>query len=185
MGHPAWNPTSKRSLGGHPVPMIGDSRGAGNSCPCHRKAINYRAMRVLSAVLALLLICTVVSVGQAGTETQQPSSAAPQAPPSDQKPAAQRVRVSQGVAQGLLIHKVSPVYPRKARDNGIQGTVVLKALIGKDGLIKDLTVVSGPQDLASAAIGAVQQWQYRPYLLMGQPVEVETNITVNFTLQRF
>ena len=80
---------------------------------------------------------------------------------------------------------MSPVYPRKARDNGIQGTVVLKALIGKDGLIKDLTVVSGPQDLASAAIGAVQQWQYRPYLLMGQPVEVETNINVIFTLARF
>ena len=283
--------------------------------PYHRKVVNYRAMRVLSAVLALLLVCIAVSFGQTSTEPQQPSStSAPQTPPSDQKPAAsaagqsglpdstrlavvkftkpvypeaarrqqiqgevlvrlaitpagdvesatpisgnpllaaaavdamkkwkfqpyirngqavrvttnqrydfafsdmvkdippkdatssssaaappaspggtdkelpQRVRVARGVSVGMLIHRVSPIYPERARANGIQGTVVLNALIGKDGLIKDLRKVSGPEELASAAIDAVQQWRYRPYTLNGQPVEVETNITVNFTLQRF
>jgi protein TonB len=143
-------------------------------------------MRVLSAVLALLLVCTIVSFGQTSTEPQQPSSApAPQTPPSDQKPAAQRVRVSPGVSQGLLIHKVSPQYPREARANGIQGTVVLEALIGKDGLVKEVKKVSGPEELAQASIAAVQQWQYRPYTLNGQPVEVETKINVIFTLARF
>ena len=93
-----------------------------------------------------------------------------------------RVRVSQGVSQGLLLHKVQPVYPAMARMNGIQGTVFLKAHIDKEGRISELTPMSGPPELVDAAVGAVKQWRYRPYLLQGQPVEVETQITVNFTL---
>jgi TonB family protein len=93
------------------------------------------------------------------------------------------VSISAGVSQGLLIRKVAPVYPPKAKHNGIQGTVVLKAIIGKDGRIKDLRAVSGPGQLCAAAIGAVQQWQYRPYLLFGEPVEVDTQVTVNFQLR--
>jgi TonB family protein len=93
------------------------------------------------------------------------------------------VSVSAGVTQGLLIRKIAPVYPSEAKHNGIQGTVVLKAVIGKDGRIKDLRAVSGPKELYAASIGAVQQWQYRPYLLLGQPVQVDTMITVNFQLR--
>ena len=92
------------------------------------------------------------------------------------------VRASAGVVQGLLLYKVAPVYPFKAKAMGIQGTVLLAAIIGKDGKIKQLKVVSGPTQLVDAAIGAVQQWRYRPYLLMGRPVEVDTTITVNFVL---
>ncbi|MFZ1133611.1 MAG: TonB family protein [Candidatus Korobacteraceae bacterium] len=94
----------------------------------------------------------------------------------------QRVRVSQGVSQGLLVHQVRPVYPALARQARIQGTVVLQAVISKDGSIEGLHLVSGHPMLAPAAIEAVKQWKYKPYFLNGEPVEVETTINVNFTL---
>ena len=94
----------------------------------------------------------------------------------------QRVRVSQGVSQGLLIHKVQPQYPPLARQARIQGVVVLQALIGKDGTITNLHVVSGHPMLTNAALEAVKEWRYKPYYLNGEPVEVETTINVNFTL---
>jgi TonB family protein len=97
----------------------------------------------------------------------------------------QRISLPQGVSRGYLIHKVTPVYPMSARMNHVQGTVVLRAVIGKDGHIEDLHVVSGPSELTAAAIGAVEQWRYKPFLRDGEPVEVETNITVNFTLSGF
>ena len=96
--------------------------------------------------------------------------------------APQRVRVSQGVTQGLLIHKVQPNYPPLARQARIQGSVVLQAVISKDGAIENLRLMSGHPMLAPAAIDAVKQWRYKPYILNGEPVEVETQITVNFTL---
>ncbi len=94
----------------------------------------------------------------------------------------QRIRISQGVTNGLLIHKVEPSYPTLAKAARIQGDVVLKAIIDKEGNIQDLQLVSGHPMLVPAAIDAVKQWHYRPYLLNGQPVEVETTITVIFTL---
>jgi TonB family protein len=93
------------------------------------------------------------------------------------------VHVAQGVTTGLLIYKVQPVYPPDARQARIQGTVVLRAVIGKDGRIANLQVISGPKELARAAIGAVQQWRYRPYSLMGTPVAVDTEVQVNFQLR--
>jgi len=96
---------------------------------------------------------------------------------------AQRVNLPQGMMQGLLIHKVQPVYPEAARQNRIQGTVLLRAVIGKDGRIRELTTVSGPEELVGAAVGAVQQWRYRPYMVNNEPVDVETHITVNFQLR--
>ncbi len=94
----------------------------------------------------------------------------------------QRVRVSQGVSQGLLVHKVNPTYPPLAKQARIQGQVVLHAVISKDGSIENLTLVSGHPMLAPAAIEAVKQWKYKPYLLNGEPVEVDTEVLVNFTL---
>ena len=94
----------------------------------------------------------------------------------------QKIRVSQGVAQGLLIHQVKPAYPPLARQARIQGAVILQAVISKDGSIQGLKVVSGHPMLAPAAVDAVKQWRYKPYFLNGEPVEVETQITVNFTL---
>jgi periplasmic protein TonB len=93
-----------------------------------------------------------------------------------------RVRVSAGVAQGLLIHRVNPVYPPDARHARIQGTVVMRAVIGKDGHLQELHVLTGDAALAKAATDAVQQWRYKPYVLNGEPVEIETQITINFTL---
>jgi protein TonB len=94
----------------------------------------------------------------------------------------QRIRVSQGVSQGLKVRDVKPNYPPLARQARISGTVVLHALISKDGSIENLTLISGHPMLAPAAIDAVKQWKYRPYLLNGEPVEVETEVQVNFTL---
>jgi periplasmic protein TonB len=94
----------------------------------------------------------------------------------------QRVRISQGVTAGMLIHRVNPEYPPIARAARIQGNVILKAIINREGTIQDLQLVSGHPMLVPAAITAVREWRYRPYLLNGQPVEVETMITVIFTL---
>lgn len=94
----------------------------------------------------------------------------------------QRVRVSQGVSQGLLIRKVQPVYPPLARQARIQGQVVLQAQISRQGTIENLQLVSGHPMLAPSAIEAVKQWRYKPYFLNGEPVEVETQITVIFSL---
>ncbi|HLM80621.1 MAG TPA: energy transducer TonB [Terriglobales bacterium] len=96
-----------------------------------------------------------------------------------------RVQVAQGVSQGLLVHKVTPVYPATARQDRVQGTVLLRAVIGKDGRIHELTRISGPKELVGAAIGAVQQWRYKPYMLNNEPVEVETQVVVNFQLRPF
>jgi periplasmic protein TonB len=93
-----------------------------------------------------------------------------------------RVRVSQGVSTGLLVRKVNPNYPPLARQARIQGQVLLQAEISKDGSIQNLRLISGHPMLAPAAIEAVKQWKYKPYLLNGEPVEVETQVQVNFTL---
>lgn len=93
-----------------------------------------------------------------------------------------RVRVSQGVSTGLLIKKVQPSYPPLARQARIQGHVLLQAEISKDGTIENLKVISGHPMLSPAAIEAVKQWRYKPYLLNGEPVAVETQVDVNFTL---
>jgi protein TonB len=98
------------------------------------------------------------------------------------KVAVQRVRVSQGVTQGMVVHRVNPTYPPLARTARVQGAVVLAAIIGKDGAIQNLHVISGHPLLTQAALDAVKQWRYKPYILNGEPVEVDTQITVNFTL---
>ncbi len=97
---------------------------------------------------------------------------------------AQRVRISQGVATGLITSKVQPSYPEEARTARIQGSVALNAVINQTGDIVSVTLVSGHPLLAPAALEAVKQWKYRPYLLNGKPVAVETQITVNFALKQ-
>lgn len=92
----------------------------------------------------------------------------------------QKLRVSSGVAEGLKVRDVQPIYPLEALRAHTQGEVILQATIGKDGLIHDLKAVKGDPVLVKAAIGAVEQWRYRPYLLKGNPVEVETTIKVVF-----
>jgi protein TonB len=86
------------------------------------------------------------------------------------------------MSEGNLIRRVPPGYPALARSARVQGTVVLQAVISKDGSIENLRLISGHPMLAPAALKAVQQWRYRPYILNNEPVEVETQITVNFSL---
>jgi protein TonB len=107
-------------------------------------------------------------------------SSTPMAVPKVATP--QRVRVSAGVTSGLLVKRIQPPYPPLARQARIQGKVVLQAEISKNGDIQNLRLISGHPMLAPAAIEAVKQWKYKPYLLNGEPVEVETQVEVNFTL---
>jgi len=83
---------------------------------------------------------------------------------------------------GQIVSKVDPVYPQEAKARGIQGAVVLHAIIDAEGAVQELTVVSGPPELQKSAIDAVKQWVYKPFLLNGDPTTVDTTITVNFSL---
>jgi protein TonB len=93
-----------------------------------------------------------------------------------------KVPVSAGVMAGMILSKPSPVYPPIAKAARVQGTVVLQATISKTGTIENLRAVSGPAMLQQAALDAVRNWRYRPYLLNNEPVEVETTVNVVFTL---
>jgi TonB family protein len=92
------------------------------------------------------------------------------------------LHIEEGVSKGLLVKRVPPDYPAIARQARIQGQVVLRAIIDTKGNIKDLKLVSGHPMLAPAAINAVKEWKYKPYMFQGQPIEVETEIVVNFSL---
>lgn len=98
------------------------------------------------------------------------------------KPVPQTLRVSQGISQGMLLKLVQPVYPQQARQLRLQGAVQLEANIGKDGSIAKVKQISGDAVLGRAALDAVRQWKYKPYYLNSEPVEIQTQITVNFKL---
>jgi periplasmic protein TonB len=97
-------------------------------------------------------------------------------------PVLQRLNVSQGVSRGLLIKKVDPIYPPSAIHMKIEGPVELSATISKGGDITGIKVISGNKQLTQAAMDAVKRWKYKPYLLNGEPVEIQTQITVIFKL---
>jgi protein TonB len=99
-----------------------------------------------------------------------------------QKAAQQIVRISQGVSEGMIVKRVQPIYPAQARQMHLEGTVELQASISPSGSITDVRQLSGSQVLGRAAIDAVRQWKYKPYYLNGQPVEIQTQVTVNFKL---
>lgn len=129
-----------------------------------------------SFLIAMLLAGSTVALGQSGAapivQVQDTTNLG-----SKDKP----VRVSSGVIAGLILHKVDPVYPQDAKDSGVSGAVVLAAVIDDQGKITKLSVVSGPEKLRDAALDAVKQWTYKPYLLNGRPVFVQTVITTMFT----
>ena len=105
-----------------------------------------------------------------------------QAPKLMAPPTPQRIRVSQGVTKGQLLNKVEAKYPPLALIARVEGDVVLKAIISRTGEIENLELVSGPGMLVPAALDSVKQWRYRPFLLNGVPVEVETVVTVTFRI---
>lgn len=90
--------------------------------------------------------------------------------------------ISTGISSGMLVSKITPNYPVIAKTAGVHGTVVLEAIISKSGTIENLRVVSGPVMLQAAALDAVKQWRYKPFLLNGQAIEVETTVNVEFRL---
>jgi protein TonB len=104
----------------------------------------------------------------------------PAPPPPPKAPT--RVRVGGNVEQASLIRQIMPVYPAIAKTAHVQGTVVLHAIIGKDGSVQSLEYISGPTLLMKAAMDAVAQWRYRPLMLNGEATEVDTEIQVQFTL---
>ena len=83
-----------------------------------------------------------------------------------------------------LVQKVMPSYPARARQDGVEGQVVLQAVIGKDGSVTELKHLQGPQILSAAAMDAVRRWRFKPYAVDGKPVEVETDIRLNFELPK-
>jgi TonB family protein len=119
---------------------------------------------------------------QKEADTQSPVGANPEPNASAQKPKPKRIRVGGAVASANLVHQVAPVYPKDAKKNHITGTVLLHATIGHDGTVETLEYVSGPPELKPSAMEAVKQWRYKPTLLNGEPVEVDTTISVIYTL---
>lgn len=99
------------------------------------------------------------------------------------QPSLGRVRVSQGVSQGLLIKQVQPRYPANALATHTEGAVQIEATIDKEGNVVNPKVLSGPSMLTTAALEAVRQWRYKPYYLDGQPVAIQTQITIRFKAQ--
>ena len=118
----------------------------------------------------------------AGDNLPSAANAANSSKPANTAAASNRLRISQGVSQGMLMREVSPTYPPLARSARVQGSVVLDVTIAKDGTVKEITTKSGHPMLVPAAIDAVKKWRYQPYKLDGKPIEVYTQVVVDFTL---
>jgi len=132
------------------------------------------------AFVAILLASALPTLSQEPDRTAPPASQSqqsgqPQSPPK-------RVRVSGSITQKMIVSKVSPTYPKDARKKRIQGPVHMLLLISPAGDVENIKLIDGDQQLGEAAMDAIKQWKFKPYVLNGTPVEVETTITFNFTL---
>lgn len=137
-----------------------------------------------SAPTEACTICVPEGIGPISNSNPVPGALGMTAafvPPPPPKPVARPPRISH-MMEGNLIYKVQPVYPPLARAARIQGAVHLRAIISRNGIIENLQAIDGHPMLIQAAIDAVRQWRYRPYILNDEPVEVETQVTVNFSL---
>lgn len=142
-------------------------------------------IRALSSITIVLLAASTLALGT-DSRTTFAKGTTPLACPVLTEPVAsdagQRVPVSAGVIAGNRIGGKNPKYPSKAKKAGVQGTVVLRAIISASGQMEELCVVQGPAMLQQPAFDAVRTWRYKPYTLNGQPVKVETQVNVVFTL---
>ncbi|MBW4037792.1 MAG: M56 family metallopeptidase [Acidobacteria bacterium] len=139
----------------------------------------------LARRLATLAACLAIACGTCASALALHMNVAPSDSLSQESTSAQvdsAQYVSAKVIAGTRLSFVQPIYPKEAKAAGIQGKVVLSATIGKDGQIASLKVLSGPPELTKAAWAAVKQWTYAPFMHNGQPTEVDTTITVNFSL---
>jgi protein TonB len=135
----------------------------------------------IKRLLIVIAAALIVSWSGLATGQSQDQSSPPAATPAHQDDS-QRVSVAAGVMRSFQIRKVNPTYPEKARRKRIQGTVTMNAIIDQGGNVASLELVSGDPILAKAAMEVVKQWKYRPYVLDGHAVEVETVLQVNFAL---
>ena len=138
--------------------------------------------KVLLTLLGVASLAAPVAVGLVHASPRTADTSA--ITPAEQASGHASQQASKEEMLGLLVKKIQPSYPDAARKAHIQGAVVLRATVGKEGDVENLQVVSGPPELAPAAIEAVKQWKYRPYMKDGHAVEVETDITVNFSLTK-
>ncbi|MGC2696216.1 MAG: energy transducer TonB [Candidatus Angelobacter sp.] len=135
-------------------------------------------MKIVNLGAAILLLSSLPCAFGAQSSSPSPTSTPTPAAESPKRP--QKIRVSSGVAEGLLLHKVDPKYPREAKKEHIQGTVLLEITIDRQGNVANMKVVQGDPTLADAAMDAVKQWKYKPYILNGEPIEVETVVRIIF-----
>ncbi len=127
------------------------------------------------AALGLAICGTALALGMHVNPATASETATPPKTPK-------QLSVPAAVMSGNLTNKAVPIYPPAAKKAKIQGTVVLGVVIGKDGNIKSLRVLSGPSELQQSALDAVRQWTYKPYLLNGDPIEVETTVNIVYSL---
>jgi protein TonB len=146
--------------------------------------LNFGRKLLLSAA-GLATVAGPISFGLVTATRAEPGAGSTVAQQSEQPPDAHAsVQASKEEMTALIVKKVSPQYPEAAKKAHIQGQVILRAIISKDGDVENLQIISGHPQLVPPSIDAVKQWKYRPYLQQGKPVEVETEIDVNFTLAK-
>ncbi len=153
----------------------------------HNRILAFRGSFIAGDLQFVLAARRRLTVHLESIESLDPVDEAVFTPPADAFSVPKTVDivdVSSAVSTGMLLRKVAPEYPFSAKRNHITGTVVLEALIDKDGHIRNLRVVSGPRELQETSLAAVHQWLYKPYLLNGEPVAVRTKINVIFTMSR-
>lgn len=141
------------------------------------KGLRRIALIALCAALGVATCGTAVAVGlRVDADSTKPGTTGQKNPST--------VNVSASVMQGNVFTKTAPVYPVEAKKEHVQGKVLLDAVIGKDGSVENLKVISGPTKLQQSALDAVRQWKYKPFLLNGQPVAVDTTVTVTYSLTK-
>ena len=143
-----------------------------------RRSIEIRGARrfAIAAACALVAVVTCTSALALRMDVTEPTSQNPATPGTQTK------KVSAADAAQNVLSKVTPVYPQEAKEKKITGSVVLAAVIGKDGTVEELRVASGPGPLQKSALDAVRQWRYKPFLLNGVAIEIKTTITVIYSL---
>ena len=144
-------------------------------------------MKAIIAVVVLLAGSSWGFTGQDQSASPSPTptpTPSPTATPSPSRkgfvPGTNRIRISSGVADSLIRHKVDPVYPQEARENHITGDVILKAIIDRQGNITNVEVLRGDPILVESAVKAVKKWKYRPYILDGEAIEAETTVKIQY-----
>ena len=143
-----------------------------------RRSIEIRGARrfAIAAACALVAVVTCTSALALRMDVTEPTSQNPATPGTQTK------KVTATDAAQNVLSKVTPVYPQEAKEKKITGSVVLAAVIGKDGTVEELRVASGPGPLQKSALDAVRQWRYKPFLLNGVAIEIKTTITVIYSL---